>query len=1006
MNQQEFEDCLRRGFIDDRIAANEHFTPRLITNNPGREEKVLDKVLDQLRICDSFFFSVAFVTKSGIACLKDALLDLERRHVPGRILASQYLNFTEPGALRELLKFKNIELRMMPEDHALHAKGYGFVMPKTGTNFEKCTMLVGSSNMTGKALTSNQEWNLFLTSTENGELLQQIRQEFDLLWQQAKQVNDAWLSLYANIYKENFQVRKDFRPPQDIEPNQMQTEALAGISKIRAEEEDRALIISATGTGKTYLSAFDVRRFQPGRFLFLVHRELIAATSKASFERVFCSPSETGLLSGNSKDSDKKYLFSTVQTMSRDDTMHSFAPDAFDYIVVDEVHRAGAESYRKLFNYFKPKFWLGMTATPERTDGNDIFDLFHHNIAYEIRLQKALQANLLVPFHYHGISEIEVDGRILDDHSSFAALTSEERVKHILQYADFYGSDGERVKGLVFCSKVEEARELAQMFRDHGRSARALDGSSTEIEREQAIEWLEQDGYGPNYLDYIFTVDIFNEGVDIPKVNQIIMLRPTKSAIVFVQQLGRGLRKAPCKRYIEVLDFIGNYENNFLLPIALYGDRTFNKDNVRRLLTKNVLPGASTVHFDDITKERIFASIDKRGQLADYRELKDSYKNMQDRLGRQPMMMDFVHQGDKDPYLFVEKKDSYYEFVKSIGALPAERQLSERQTAVLKMVSLELAPGKRVEELVLLQHLLTKPAVTAVELQTEIRKCYGYETSDATIVSVANVLSLGFYKDALKRKYQVPLITFVDDIFTLGEELKTFLADVDFKKYFEDTLAYGVYSFEKVFCGHAEDFVGGFMRYAKYSRKDVCRILNLSADDSSTLYGYQIKGTNCPIFVTYKKSAEINSSTKYEDQFLSPKKFSWMTRSRVHVNSDQVRTINDAATRKLLFIQKNKEQDDFYYIGDVTPIAEPRETTMKDDKGKVLPVVNFQFAVDKPVEDKLYAYIITKTSKDDLIAEPVAPKTKLVVEPPEDFTFDEGEHGVQNAAEDKEPSLF
>ena len=1004
MDQLEFENCLRKGFIDYKITATDDYIPRLITNNPAREEKVLDKILAQLALCDSFFFSVAFVTKSGIACLKDALLELERRGVKGKILASQYLNFTEPAALRDLLKFKNLEVRMMPDGSPMHAKGYGFMMPKTGDRFEDCTMIVGSSNLTGSALTSNQEWNLFLTSTENGDLLRQMRQEFDTLWQQAHGVNDAWLQLYYEIYQKNYQERKNFIPPQEIKPNQMQQAALDGISNIRKEHEDRALIISATGTGKTYLSAFDVRRFQPGRFLFLVHRELIAATSKTSFERVFCKPGETGLLSGTSKDRDKKYLFSTVQTMSRDEVMQSFDPAAFDYIVVDEVHRAGAPTYQKLFNYFRPKFWLGMTATPERTDGNDIFDLFHHNIAYEIRLQKALEEDLLVPFHYHGISEIEVEGKILDDHSSFSALTSEERVKHILKYADLYGSDGERVKGLVFCSKVEEAKELAQMFRNHGKSAQALDGSSTEAERERAIEWLEKDGFGPDYLDYIFTVDIFNEGVDIPKVNQIIMLRPTQSAIVFVQQLGRGLRKAPHKRYIEVLDFIGNYENNFLLPIALYGDRTFNKDNVRRLLTRNVLPGASTVHFDVITKERIFASIDKKGQLADYRELKESFKNMQHRLGRQPMMMDFVSQGDKDPYLFIEKKDTYYEFVKSILTIP--HALSEKAVATLKMVSLELAAGKRIEELVVLQELTNKAEVSAATVKAEIQQRYGYTVSDATLASVGNVLSLGFYKKTLQDKYQEPLVTFAAGIFTKTTALATCLVDPKFKTYFEDTLAYGVYSFEKVFCGHAEDFVGGFMRYAKYSRKDVCRILNLPADDSSTLYGYQIKGTNCPIFVTYKKSAEINSSTKYEDQFLSPQKFSWMTRSRVHVNSDQVRTINNAATRKLLFIQKNKEQDDFYYIGDVTPVAEPRETTMKDDKGKTLSVVNFLFAVDKPVDDKLYAYIITKTSKDDLIAEPAAPKTKLAVEPPEDFTFGEGEHGVQNAAEDKEQSLF
>jgi superfamily II DNA or RNA helicase/HKD family nuclease len=966
MNQQSFEDCLRKGFLDFHIIPNdEHFVPLLVTNNPAKEEKVLDKVLSQLSLCSSFFFSVAFITKSGIACLKDAFLELQKRNISGKILTSQYLNFTEPDSLRELLKFKNIELRVMPDNHAFHAKGYGFAMPKTVDNVESCTMIVGSSNLTGSALTSNEEWNLFLTSARDGDLVRQVKGEFDSLWHVAIPVTESWIQSYEEVYKKNYQERRNYRPQGEIKPNLMQTEALKGIQEIRDKHEDRALLISATGTGKTYLSAFDVERFKPGRFLFLVHRELIASTSKDSFERVFCNSDDTGLLSGNSKDTNKKYLFSTVQTMSRDEVMTSFDPKAFDYIVVDEVHRAGAPTYKKLFAYFKPKFWLGMTATPERTDGNDIFDLFNHNIAYEIRLQKALEENLLVPFHYHGISEIEVDGKILDDHSEFRDLTSEERVKHILNYANLYGSDGERVKGLVFCSRGEEAKQLAEMFCAHGKKAIALGGYSNESEREEAIKRLEEDGFGPNHLDYIFTVDIFNEGVDIPKVNQIIMLRPTQSAIVFVQQLGRGLRQAPNKRYIEVLDFIGNYENNFLLPIALYGDRTYNKDNVRRLLTKNVLPGASTVHFDDVTKERIFASIDKKGQLADYKELQESYKNMQFRLGRQPMMMDFVYQGDKDPYLFVAKKKSYYEFVLSISK--PETTLPEPYIKVLEMVSLELAQGKRVEELIVLLQLLKKDTLSSAELTQIIKKEYGYDVSEATINGVANVLSLAFFSDAIRNGYQIPLIIFNNDVFSLSKELKQLLNNAEFKNYLIDTLEYSMYSFEKMYKGHENDFVQGFVRYAKYSRKDVCRILNLTGGDSSTLYGYQIKGNYCPIFVTYKKSKEITSSTMYNDQFVTQQQFSWMTRSRVHLHSSQVEQIYSNSIRKLLFIQKNDKQKDFYYMGDVLPMHEPVETTMKDDKGKVLPVVNFQFRLDKPVEDKLYAYIITKTSEDDQI---------------------------------------
>ena len=992
MNQQELENCLRKGFIDYKVDTGEHLSPSLITNNPQREEKVLDKILRQLILCDSFFFSVAFVTKSGVACLKDTLLDLASRPTParGRIMVSQYLNFTEPGALEELLKFPNLELKMLPEDCAFHAKGYSFRMPKVQDRADNYTMLVGSSNLTANALTKNQEWNLFLTSTEDGDLIRQINVELENLWQQANIVNAELIKKYSEVYVKNYQEHKSFRPQQDIKPNSMQLDALAGIEKIRQEKEDRALIISATGTGKTYLSAFDAKKVNPNRFLFLVHRELIASTSKESFERVFCNPKETGILSGTHKDKDRKYLFSTVQTMSQEHIMQGFMPDYFDYIVVDEVHHAGADTYQKLFNYFRPKFWLGMTATPERTDDKDIFALFHHNIAYEIRLQQALEADLLVPFHYHGISEIELNGKLLDDDSTFNDLTCEERVKHILKFANLYGSDGERIKGLVFCSRREEAEKLATLFMTYGKKALALTGNNTEAEREDAIERLEKDGQSEDSLDYIFTVDIFNEGIDIPKVNQIIMLRPTKSAIIFVQQLGRGLRKAPHKRYIEVLDFIGNYKSNFLLPLALYGDRTYNKDNVRRLLTKNVLPGASSVHFDNITKKRIFAAIDRVNQLADYKELKASFKNMQYRLGRQPMMMDFIKQGDKDPYLFVEKKDSYYEYVQAVAPTPTT--LHENQRAVLKFISIELAQGKRAEEIILLQKLLENASVSVDDFKSLIKQYYGYEVTSATITSVANVLALNFFIAAAQNKYKVALVKLENNIFTMTDAVKQFLTSQEFKTYYEDVLSYGRYAFETMYKGHEQDMVQGFVRYAKYSRKDVCRLLNLAHDDSSTLYGYQIKGNNCPIFVTYKKTEDIAKSTMYNDQFVTPQRFSWMTRSRVRLNSDQVRMINQSSTRKLLFVQKNAKQKDFYYLGDAKPWTAPSETTMIDDKGKVLPVVNFQFLLDKPVEEKLYAYINTKTSEDDEIVES---------KPQASGYPDVGEQGILFAAEPK-----
>lgn len=369
--------------------------------------------------------------------------------------------------------------------------------------------------------------------------------------------------------------------------------------------------MTRAGTGKTYASAFAMRELGFKKVLFLVHREQILKQAQASYKKVLPSDISTGLLSGNYKEIEADYLFSTIQTMSRSNMLENFERDRFECIIIDETHKAGAESYHKIINYFKPKLLLGMTASPERTDGFDIYKLFDHNIASEIRLQDALKEDLLCSFHYFGISDLEVDGKTIEDNSDFSFLANEARVEHIIKQAEYYGHDGERVKGLIFCSRNEEAKELSKEFNKRGYNTVALSGSNTQEEREEAIQRIEMDcgnmsSDEEKALDYIFTVDIFNEGVDIPEVNQIIMLRPTISAIVFVQQLGRGLRKSDNKEYVVVLDFIGNYNNNFLIPIALSGDRTYNKDTVRKYIREGsrIIPGCSTIHFEEITKKK------------------------------------------------------------------------------------------------------------------------------------------------------------------------------------------------------------------------------------------------------------------------------------------------------------------------------------------------------------------------------------------------------------------
>lgn len=959
MNREELAICLEAGFIDYNIDKDERFLPKILTNNSEKKVKVLETLLYQMKNCDEFFFSVAFVTNSGVACMIDILNELKERNIKGKILASQYQNFTEPRALRRLLQFPNLELKIITADYNFHAKGYLFhkVADEEKQTEDSYNLIIGSSNLTQTALTVNREWNVQLSSLENGALVKQMQEELEKAWDDATVVDDDWIDSYEAIYKEARSSRIGQRNRiidlYKINPNKMQAEALKSLKELREEGKDKALLISATGTGKTFLSAFDVKIARPKRFLFIVHRNLIARTAKESYEKIIDKDIKTGIFSGSRKEIDQDYLFSTIQTLCKDENLHMFAPDHFDYIVVDEVHRAGAKTYQKVLDYFKPKFLLGMTATPERTDDGDIFKMFDYNIAYEIRLNQALSENMLVPFHYHGISELMVDGKVIDELSDFRLLVSEERVKHILKYADFYGCDEGRVKGLVFCSKIDEAKALAEKFCEYGKKAIALTGASSEEERSKAIERLESDELPVNeQLDYIFTVDIFNEGIDIPCINQIILLRPTESAIIFVQQLGRGLRKSQGKRYLEVIDFIGNYGNNYLLPIALFGNRSYNKEKVRREMHNNHIPGASTVYFDDVSQKRIFEALNN-GKIAQFREYKKSYELVKMQLGRVPMMMDFVRLGDKDPYLFVLKDGSYFHFKQHVDLV--ESTMNDLHQRLLKFIGLEVANGKRLEEVFILKELLHKSSISFLDVISDMLQKYDLEVNVKSIIGAINVLKMGFFKIADVNKYgNIELVSENQGNISLTKEFSALLENEEFLAYFKDALDYAEYSFMETY--DKKTYFGGLKLYENYSRKDVCRILNWEKDESATVYGYRVKYNTCPMFVTYNKQDDISESTKYEDRFISRSMFSWMTRNKVTLESAEVEAIQRDDVRKLLFVKKSDgEGTDFYYMGDVDT-HKCIQTTIDGKDGKKLSIVNVLYDMQQVVNDKIYSY--------------------------------------------------
>jgi superfamily II DNA or RNA helicase/HKD family nuclease len=970
--------------------AVEHSEPRLVLNR-HRKQRVLHRLQYRLRNCESFRFYVAFVNCEGVASLMQPLLDAQERGVNGRVLVSQYLNFTHPEALRSLLRLPNLEVRIATRG-AMHAKGYFF------STEARQQFLIGSSNWTASAISSNTELNVEVEAEIGSAFAKEVAEEFDHQYEKATPLTTEFIVEYEALYDqahrapapgqspgashyqpqeqadlvmETADSRQHFSPTSEMlpTPNQMQSEALSRLQALRDTGENKALIVSATGTGKTFLSAFDARAFQAKKLLFVVHRENIARKAMESFQMVFGKSRSMGIYAGSLSDTSPDFIFSTVQTLSRPERMKKFSVDHFDFIIVDESHRAGAASYARFLDYFRPKFLLGMTATPERTDGQDIFQFFDHNIAYEIRLQRALEEGMLCPFHYFGVSDLSIDGELVDQHSEFNRLLSAERVERIVEKAELYGCHDGTVRGLVFCSRNKEAVELSAAFNSRGFRTVALSGANSEVEREQAILALESSD--PEIeLDYIFTVDIFNEGVDIPSVNQIIMLRPTQSSIVFVQQLGRGMRKGEGEdKYLTVIDFIGNYQNNYLIPIALYGDRSHDKDSIRKLLVSEseAIPGTSTINFDLVTKERIFESLNAKNLLLK-RDLSDDYKALKFRLGRAPMMMDFVEQGARDPAAYVAKSKSFYNF-----ALEKEDELAklgQLEREILEALSKNALSARTGVDPLLLEALMSSPVLDHAEFKVAFQERAGFPVTDRQIEIALRSVNLQFMREQIDGslvskgdKWKLRLTEGELPNIARTEQFNDLLLNETFQRFLEDAVAYAATKyFEDLDPALVND---GFVRYRKYSRADAFKILGLKQNPvAQNVGGYMVapdKGS-CAIFVTYHKGEDVSDSTKYEDEFVSPSCLHMFSKNNRSLNSPDVKYFKEAtsAQRLPLFVQKNNDEGiEFYYLGDVTPKPNSfYEDKMPVEDGKGVSVVRMDLELDQPVDASLFEYLV------------------------------------------------
>ena len=651
-----------------------------LTGGQDKRMYLYYQLLNSLKRADSVDIVVSFLMESGVRMLLGELDNALKRGAKIRILTGNYLGITQPSALY-LIKHKlgeQVDLRFYNEkNRSFHPKSYMFHYK------DYSTIYIGSSNISKSALTSGIEWNYRFSSKTDSHNYEKFYNTFlDLFQNHSVVIDDDELKRYSkNWHRPAVSKDLDRYDLQDdettnnlalFEPRGAQIEALCALENTRAEGAGRALVQAATGVGKTYLAAFDSKDYE--RVLFVAHREEILKQAAQSFKNVRNSD-DYGFFDGESKCTDKSMIFASVATLGRSEYLNNkyFASDYFNYIVIDEFHHAVNDQYQRIVNYFKPQFLLGLTATPERMDGRNIYEICDYNVPYEISLKEAINKGMLVPFHYYGIfddtdySKLHiVRGRYDEKELNETYIGNVHRYELIYKYYCKYGSR----QALGFCCSKEHAREMAREFSSRGIPSVAVfsdaSGEYTE-KRNVAIQKLKN-----GEIRAIFSVDMFNEGVDITSVDMVMFLRPTESPIVFLQQLGRGLRKCRGKEFLTVLDFIGNYEKAGRVRFLLEGKSDMYREGCHLSDTLR-FPDDCMVDFD-LKLIDLFAEMDRK-----HLKLKDQvineYFRVKDLLGKRPTRLDLFTYMDNNIYetAITHSKDNpfkrYLEFLNDLGEL-------------------------------------------------------------------------------------------------------------------------------------------------------------------------------------------------------------------------------------------------------------------------------------------------------------------------------------------------
>ncbi|MBR1416997.1 MAG: DUF3427 domain-containing protein [Bacilli bacterium] len=901
----------------------------------------LDKIKNSFKKCNSFTLSVSFIKKAGLVLIQREIEEALERGARGRIITSTYQNFTDIASLKDFLawqnKYSNFECHLDMNcfgENGFHSKGYLFEYD------DSIEIIVGSSNITRFALLKNIEWNISLISKDSIDSYDEAMKTFEYLWDRTFKLSEDVIKQYSFVL--DYAIERwdmDYINPmtQNIVPNSMQRKALKELIRYRDTGVKRALIISATGSGKTYLAAFDARNFGAKRVLFVVHRETILKDAKQTFMNVFGAEKTCGLYTGNSKDLDCDFVFASSNMLARH--LSEFDKNEFDYICYDEVHHIVAECGKKILNHFNPEFLLGLTATPERMDNQDIFELFEQNVPFELRLRDAINNDLVVPFHYYGIRDDLINYGEDDKNKVSKNIAESDNVDFIVKEIEKKRLPNEKLKAVAFCTNIAHCTLMANEFAMRGYSTVALTGENNTGERIKAFNDLQDE---TKDLEIICTVDILNEGVDIPAINMVLFLRPTESSTIFLQQLGRGLRKYQNKEYLTVLDFIGNdYGRSVQIALALgtlgkttYTEKAYLKNLIESDYKTLSIPNVE-IHIDELSKKEIIKFIDQEN-FNKKTFLKKDYENFKKYLNKDdiPTHMDYL-ESEISPDLnrFIKCKiggkrvRSYYEFLTMIGEerLPL---FTENEIKLIDSIE-ELLPIVRADEYLIINYLLHHN-----EINIDKIKDYNSRVTEDTLNNAIEFLT--------NKGILIDNQLAIENISNINN-------------YLQDLIDYGINRYEIEF----GDFDGKYKLYANYSKEQTMTSIGRKYTMDILLKGtyFDTDTGDTYVYVGLKKDKAKQERTDYKDKFINPSIFQWESENNTTVdNGIGIKLKN--TKNVYLFVRKMDDEDNivlpFTYFG-TGKFTNMRESKVIDQKTKaVYKTLLFDIKLDNPVPEEYF----------------------------------------------------